>query len=197
MKNYRPYLKAKSIFLITIITVIVTFLVVYLSGLPFSRSITTNTIISLSVIALIMFAFLVYGLYSGRVIKNDYKGPGEYRMGHIFNNLHESGPLEGYGFKLDDGGEGCTGLIVSVLLWIAVGILFVVGLLLLEAILWLSLLLLFSMLYWGFLRGLRMIFRHAEHTQGNLPASVAHAFYYTFLYVGWMIGIVYVVGLVR
>lgn len=63
--NNKSRFSTKSLFIIALVTALVTTLVVYLSGIPFSRSLTSNTLISLSVLAVLMFFFLVYALYKG------------------------------------------------------------------------------------------------------------------------------------
>ncbi len=132
MKN-PPYLKAKNLLIMALAAVLMTVLVVYLAGIPFSRSITANILVSLTVIAIMLFSFLVYGLYTGLRIQDNYSGPGKYKAGKILEVLSFPSDLGAF-----DGGGGFAGILVSILLWIAIGILSIILLLVFEAILWIS-----------------------------------------------------------
>ncbi|MEM6687557.1 MAG: hypothetical protein AAF617_17400, partial [Bacteroidota bacterium] len=65
MKPSKTYLKGTSVFIVSLIVVVITTLTVYLSGIHYHRSITNNFYISLGIIAIALFSFLTYGLYKG------------------------------------------------------------------------------------------------------------------------------------
>ena len=72
MKPNKTYLKGKSVFIVSLIVIVVTILTVYASGIHFQRSITSNFYISLGIIAVTLFSFLTYGLYKGVSLEDDF-----------------------------------------------------------------------------------------------------------------------------
>ena len=82
-------------------------------------------------------------------------------------------------------------------MWIALAILAVVFLLVLEALFWISLFVIFAMLYWVFIRAIRLILYKARKTKGDLGASIFNALVYTLLFTGWMFAITFVVDILR
>ena len=190
MKENKLILKGRTVFIIALITIGLTFLTVYLSGVNFNRSLSANLFISLGIIATFFFVFLVYGLYRGtRLLGNFPKFQG-YEPGTI---LHGT-TLPEFGMEV---GEGIGGIILSILLWIAMTIAMIGLLLLFEAVVWVSVFLIFASLYWIFLRALRMVFYKGRKTKGDLPAAVVNALTYTLLYTGWLFAIALIVQLLR
>ena len=90
-----------------------------------------------------------------------------------------------------DVGEGLAGVLLSILLWVVIGIVFLLLLLFLEVLFWFSLFILIMMLYWVFFSALKQVFSKAAKTRGNLFLAVTYALGYTLLYTGWLFGIVF------
>ncbi|WP_046743147.1 hypothetical protein [Kordia zhangzhouensis] len=192
MKPTKTYLKGRSVFIVSLMVIGVTAITVYLTGSEYNRSITGNFFISLGIISVILFSFLTYGLYKGIEIEDNFP------------------KLKGFSFKsrisshlsLNDLpevqiGDGIGGLIVSVVLWILISIAFIILLLVLETILWFSLAIILAMLYWVFFRAMRLVFSKAYVTENDLGMAAIYAFSYTFMYIAWIFGVVYITTLVK
>lgn len=186
----RLILKGKTIFIIALITIGLTFLTVYLTGINFNRSLTSNLYISLGIIAFALFAFLTFSLYRGTKLIDNYPKFENYEPGTIFHGT--SMPEFGV-----DGGDGIAGILISILLWVAMAIMVIVLLLVFEAIFWLSLFIIFASLYWIFVRALKVVLFKSRRTRGDFPASVFNALKYTTLYTSWLFGIALIVQLLQ
>lgn len=191
MKETRLILKGKTIFIIALVTIGLTTLTVYITGINYNRSITSNLYISLGVIATTIFIFLTYALYKGTRLIDNYPKFKNYEPRTILDGME----LPNIG--VIDGGDGITGIIFSILLWVVVAILVVVLLIVFEAIFWLSLFTIFASLYWVFLRALKLVFYKSRKTRGDFPASVFNALAYTALYTGWLFGITFIVDILN
>ena len=191
MKEKRIIFKGRTIFIVSLISISLTFLVVYLAGINFNRSLTSNLYLSLSIIAISVFLFLAFGLYKGIGIINNPPKLKNYQPGSIMQAIR----LPDLGTDII--GDGIGGIILSILLWIALAILAVVFLLVLEALFWISLFVIFAMLYWVFIRAIRLILYKARKTKGDLGASIFNALVYTLLFTGWMFAITFVVDILR
>jgi hypothetical protein len=178
-------LKGKTLFILAVVSIGITTITVYISGIHFNRSISDNLFISLSIIALILFIFLTFGLYRGIRLIDNFPKFRKYESGTI---LHGSTPPD---VNLD-GGDGIEGIILSVLFWIGMGILMIILLLVFEAVLWISLFIIFASLYWIFIRAIRLVLRQSVKTRGDLGASIFTALGYTFLYTSWLFGIAFI-----
>ncbi|EDP98582.1 hypothetical protein U8527_21460 [Kordia algicida OT-1] len=191
MKPRKTYLKGKSVFIVSLIVILVTAMTVYISGINSHRSITTNFYISLGIIATSLFLFLTYGLYKGIRIMDNFP-----RLRHFkFNNRFESSAdLSNTDIfeNTFDVGEGIVGIIVSIIMWFLASIVLILLLMLLETVFLFSLFIIIAMLYWVFFRAVRLVFSKASQTKGNFGVATVYAFGYTVLYIGWIFGIVYV-----
>ena len=192
MKASKTYLKGKSVFVVSAIVIAVTSLTVYFTGINYQRSVNDNLLISLSIIAIVLFVFMTYGLYKGLGLQDDFPNYRNYTKGSLFNYQAPGG----FNSTDTDVGDGLSGLILSILLWIVMSILILVAMLLLEAIFWFSLFIIIMMLYWVFFRALRQVFKHAKATSGNLTKAAAYSISYTFLYLGWIFGIVFLTEII-
>lgn len=192
----RLKLKGRTLFVIALLTIGITILTVYVSGIDFNRSLSTNLYISLSIIAFFLFLFLAYGLHRGIIIENNYPKFRNYEIGSILSNVNfTSSDSSTPSFDFDVG-EGLVGILISILLWIGLTILIVVLLIVFEAIFWLSLFIIFASIYWVFLRAIKVVFYKSRNTMGDLPKSVFLAFRYTILYTGWIYGLVLISSLI-
>lgn len=187
----RLVLKGKTVFIIALVATGLTVLTVYLTGINYNRSLTTNLYLSLGLISMSLFLFLTFALYRGTKLINNYPKFQNYEPGTIMSNatLPEFGGI--------DGGDGIGGLIASIFLWITITIAILVLLILFEALFWLSLFVIFASLYWIFARALRVVFYQGRRTNGDLSASVVNALTYTVLYTAWLFGIAVIIDLIK
>ena len=192
MKIKQPYLKGKSVFIVSLLVIGITVLTVYITGINYNRSLTSNLYISLGIIATTLFLFMTYGLYKGIGLIDNFPKFRNFKSGESFVN---SGPTTDLPNIVV--GDGIGGLILSILLWIAMSLLLVILLIVLEAIFWFSLFIILTMLYWVFFRALKFVFRKSVETKNNFGISTIYSLGYTTLYIGWIFGIVYLTEIVK
>ena len=187
LKPKQPYLKGKSIFIVSLLVIVVTVLTIYLTGINYNRSLTTNLYASLAIIGTALFLFMTYGLYKGVDVVDDFPNYRNFKSGEFYSG---DLPLD---VEMPDAdvGDGCEGIVVAILMWIAMTILLFVLLIIFEVVFWVSLFVILMMLYWVFFRALKLVFSKSKDTQGDIWFSVLHAYSYTALYVGWIFGVVY------
>lgn len=192
MKAKQTYLKGKSVFTVSLVVVGLTILTVYLTGENYSRTITSNLYLSLSIIGTALFLFMTYGLYTGVGLTDDFPKFRNFKTGEFFPNSGTTPDVPG--IEVDG---GIAGLVMSVILWIGMTILAFVLLILLEAVFWISIFIILAMLYWVFFRALKLVFSKSKHTQGDIGSSAIYSLVYTALYLGWIFGIVYLTEVLR
>ncbi len=194
MKPKHTYLQGQFVFIVSLLVIGVTFLTVYLTGINYNRSISSNLYISLTIIGSVLFLFITYGLYKGINITDNYPKFRNFKTGEFIPSSGELPDIEMPSIVSD---EGVSGFIISILLWLAMAILFFFLLLVLEAVFWISIFIILAMLYWVFFRALRLVFSQSLETKDNLGISAVYAVGYTFLYLGWIFAIVYLMELWR
>ncbi len=167
-------------------------LTVYLTGINYSRSLTSNFYISLSIIATALFLFMVYGLYKGIGLIDNFSKFRNFKTGDI---ISQSGTIPD--LPTIDVGDGIDGIVVSVILWIGMTILFAILLIFLEAVFWISIFILLAMMYWVFFRALKFVFTKSSDTKGDIGISTVYSLAYTALYTGWIFVIVYITQLLK
>ncbi len=192
MKIKQPYFKGKSVFIVSLIVIVVTILTVYFTGINYNRSITNNFYISLVILATALFSFVTYGLYMGIDLIDNFPKIKSFKPKAI---LSESSPSIDTPFV--EVGDGIGGIIVSIVLWIVMSIVFVLLLALLEVVFWFSLFIILGMLYWLFFRALKLVFNKSNETKGSIQRAIFYALSYTTMYVGWLFGIVYLVEVLK
>lgn len=192
MKTKETYLKGKSIFTVSLIVIGITILTVYLTGINYNRTLTSNLYLSLGIIASALFVFMTYGLYKGIGLIDDFPKIQDFKRGDIIETVNPT--IDSQTVNV---GDGISGLILSILLWIGMSILFVVLLIVLEAIFWISIFIILGMLYWIFFRALRFVFSKSQDTKGDIGTSVIYSLAYTILFTGWIFGIVYLTEVIR
>ncbi|WP_295179821.1 hypothetical protein [uncultured Christiangramia sp.] len=67
----------------SILIITTTFLSVWLNGMSYNRGITTNFYLSLSIIGVILFLFMTYGLYTGAELKDNFPKFRSYKKGEF------------------------------------------------------------------------------------------------------------------
>ena len=192
MKTKQPYLKGKSVFIVSLLVIGITILTVYLTGINYNRSLTSNLYLSLGIIATALFLFMTYGLYTGIGLIDNFPKFRNFQTGDLTGSASPTIDMPSI-----DVGDGIGGLILSIVLWIAMSILFVVLLIVLEAVFWFSLFIILAMLYWIFFRALKFVFNKSKNTKGDIGISAVYSLTYTLLYVGWIFGIVYLTEIIK
>ncbi|SHJ28680.1 hypothetical protein [Aquimarina spongiae] len=192
MKIKKTYLSGKSVFFISLIVVIIAALTVYLTGINYNRSITSNLYISLSIIATALFSFMTYGLFTGIGLKDDLPN---FKILETGNLIGKSGTIPD--LPDIDGDDDIGAIVLSIVLWIVLTILFIILLLLLEAVFWISISIIVGMMYWIFFRALKLVFSKSLDTKGEIGISAFYALGYTTLYTGWIFGIVYLTQILK
>lgn len=192
MKAKQTYLKGKSVFRISLLVIGITILTVYLTGINYNRSLTSNLYLSLGIIAIALFLFMTYGLYIGIGLIDNFPKFRNFQTGDL-----TSGASPHIDMPSIDVGDGIGGLILSIVLWIGMSILFIVLLIVLEVVFWFSLFIILAMLYWVFFRALKFVFNKSKDTKGDIGISAVYSLTYTLLYAGWILGIVYLTELIK
>ena len=184
-----PYklITTKSVFLISILVVIITVIGIWFWGVGHNKNLYQDSVISTSILSGIFFLFITIGLYNGVKLKDN--------LGRIVDKFNVkdipdfSHGVRGSGFP--DAGDGIIGLIISLVLWIVVAIVLSLLLWAFSAVVWLLILVFAAMLYWIFFRALRLIFKNSAKCKNNFQSSVLYAILFTFLYTAWIYGIIF------
>lgn len=192
MKAKKTYLKGKSVFVVSLLVVVITVITVSLTGENYNRSLTSNLYLSLTIIGFFLFVFMTYGLYKGIGLKDNFPKFRDFKSGDI---ITQSGTVPD--LPSVEIGDGIGGLIMSILLWIGMTLLIFLLLILLEAIFWVSIFIILAMLYWVFFRALKFVFRKSVDTKGDIGVSTIYSLAYTVLYLGWIFGIVYLMQILK
>ena len=104
-----------------LIVIGITILTVYLTGINYNRSLTSNLYLSLGIIASALFLFMTYGLYAGIGLIDNFPKFRNFKRGDIIGNASPT-----FDTPDIDTGEGIGGLILAILLWILMTILIII-----------------------------------------------------------------------
>ncbi|MBT1688027.1 hypothetical protein [Dawidia soli] len=212
MHKRSPYrlIGARNIFIVTLLVVVLTILSVYFWGLGHHRTFFENSMMSTTVLAITFFSFTVIGLYRGVKIRDDvgkltdlYQSKflrSEYSSigGKKSSTAHSSTFYEG--LTLGDAtpdGDDIFGIIIAIIFWLFVAVVLAFALAFIGDILIVSLLAFVGMLYWIFFRALRLVFKNSNRSKGDLLESMKWGMLYTFLYSGWVYGILFIVEFLK
>lgn len=181
-------INSKTIFISTCIVVFTMILLVYISGIHNHRSFYLNSLISTSILSVIFLLFIFAGLYNGWKLKDT--------LGNLLDKINlwkiPASPTMNVS-ELDAdiiGGDGIEGCLISVAVWIIVGLFGSLILWLLGAVLWGVVLAVAAILYWIIFRAFRLIFSNSSRCKGNLFKSLSTALLFTFLYNCWIYAII-------
>lgn len=189
------FVETKFLSYSTIGIIVLVILSVWLSGAGSHRSLFQNSILSTSILAIVFFLFISLGLYYGLKLKDN--------IGTILNKdqlkrYSENTPqIDGFDFDIPDAGDGIGGIILSIILWLLFSIVLVFLLSFLGLFFWAAVLFFAAMLYWIFFRALRLVFKNSKYCKGMLLKSLAFGFFYSFLYISWIYGIIFLVNYVN
>lgn len=192
MKAKQTYLKGKSVFIVSLIVIGITVLTVYLSGINYNRSLTSNLYISLGIIAIALFLFMTFGLYQGVALIDNFPKFKKYKSGDYIPQI--DGIPDFPDIDIDD---GFGGILLAIILWVLMTLIIILLLIVLDAFFWFSIFIILTMLYWVFFRALKLVFSLSKETKKNIRGSIFYSFIYTLLYVGWIFGIVYLVEIIK
>lgn len=81
MKAKQTYLKGKSIFIVSLIVIIITILTVYLTRENYNRTVTSNLYLALIIIGTALFLFMTYVLYKGVGPTEDFPIHKDFKIG--------------------------------------------------------------------------------------------------------------------
>lgn len=178
MENNHVKLSAKVTISLFIVVSIITSCLVYFGG---KKSFLVETEIVLAVISLILFVFLVFGLYFGARLEDDTPS---YDSAET---LKKSDIAEHINIDVGDvGGDDFFGAIFAFIVWILFS-----GLILIIAWVLINIVasfvaLLFVLVYWIAYQALKLVLANIDICQGNIFKSILTSFTYTVLYVGWL-----------
>lgn len=190
LKNSRKLLFGRTIFVNILITLGVTLLVVYFSGLASHRTILQNSLISLTILAVSFFLFLSISLFYGFNVYDNLS----HKLGFKWNgsSVFDRAALIPKAPDIFETEDGLSGILVSIVLWVIVTIAMLLFLVFLEFVLWAAIIGLIGLIYWVIMRALKLIFSKSEICENNLLKSVYYGFVYTILYISWIYGVVYI-----
>jgi len=185
----RLFLETKLLSFSTLGIIVLVILSVWFSGKGSHRSLFQNSILSTSILAVAFFLFISLGLYYGLKLKEN--------VGNIFNKqglekYSDNAPAVGsFDFDPPVVGDSMAAAILSVVLWFVLTIILVILLYFLGFLFWAAVLFLIAMLYWIFFRALRLVFKNSGKCKGNLLKSLGFGIFYSFLYISWIYGIIF------
>ncbi|MEJ5049045.1 hypothetical protein WH221_04355 [Chryseobacterium culicis] len=187
----KSFLETKYVFLSTLVIITLVILSVWLSGKADHRSLFQNSILSTSILAGGFFLFISIGLYYGWKLKDN--------VGNILNKervqryADKTPKINGFDFDPPAVGDSIGGIILSILLWIVISILLIFLSYFFGLFFWSAVLLLGASLYWVFFRALRLVFKNSGKCKGDLFKSLGFGVCYSFLYISWMYGIIFLI----
>lgn len=183
------FLETKLLTYSTAGIIILVILSVWFSGKGSHRSLFQNSMLSTSILAISFFLFISLGLYYGLKLKDNIGNIlTKERIKKLSDKTPEIGSFDFDGPAL---GDGIGGIIASIIVWILVSIVLVFLLYFLGIFFWGVILLFAAMLYWIFFRALRLVFKNSRYCKGNLSRSLGFGFFYSFLYISWIYGIIF------
>ena len=196
----KRYIFGRTLFISLIVAVVVVISLVFVTGLSSHRNMLENALLSISIIFVLLFAFVSFCLYRGVHIRDDMKNKLSFGWkGKSMGQMIDAWPLSGS--SDDSGGSGSSGsgwgqeIVVGIVALIAFAVALFLLMLLFELLIWPTLLLIAAGLYWMVLRSFRLILSKSRYCRGNLPLSMGYAFKYTLLYVGWFYGVIWLTTL--
>lgn len=191
----KNFIETKLLSYSTLGIIILVILSVWISGRDSHRSLFQNSILSTSILAGVLFLFISLGLYYGLKLKDN--------VGSILNKerikkySNKTPAIDGFDFDLPAVGDGIGGVIVSVAVWFLFSILLIFLSYFVGLFFWSAILFLAAMLYWVFFRALRQVFKSSEKCKGNVVKSFGLGLLYSFLYVSWIFGIIFLVNYIK
>ncbi|MDN3693016.1 hypothetical protein QWZ06_12345 [Chryseobacterium tructae] len=191
----KSFIETKYLFYSTLVIIPIVIISVWLSGKGDHRSLFQNSILSTSILAGAFFLFITLGLYYGLKLKDN--------MGGILNKerikkyANKTPVMDGFDFDPPAVGDGIGGFIISIFLWIIFSIVLIFLSYFLGLFFWSALLFLAAMLYWIFFRALRYVFKNSRKCKGDFVKSIGFGFLYSFVYISWIYGIIFMINYIN
>jgi hypothetical protein len=188
-------LSARTVTLLSVITILIVFVLVFLLG---HRSLLIEVERSIGILSIGLFLFLSHFLYRGVRIKDEPLVRGRWKpiQGSDFFNVTSYLPDVTPSFEF--AGEGLGGIILSILSWIIFIIVIFFLLFVLANMVWGLIFVLAVIVYWIFYRALRLAFIKSRSCKGKVLSSLGYGLIYTIIYMGWIYGaLVGFKGLIR
>lgn len=189
------FLETKLLSYSTLVIIILVIVSVWLSGKDAHRSLFQNSILSTSILAGALCLFISFGLYYGFKLKDN--------VGSILNKerlkkYSDKAPEIGsFDFDPPVVGDGIGGAILSIVVWFLFSILLIFLSYFLGLFFWSAILFLAAMLYWIFFRALRHVFKNSRNCKGDILKSFGLGFIYSFLYISWIYGIIFLINYIN
>jgi hypothetical protein len=186
--NKPNLINSKTVFSATLIIITALTLITYLTGLHEHRSIYFNAMLSTSILSSIFLIFITTGLYRGWKLKDT--------LGNLLDridNLKTPGSGISEASNLDFGNieaDDPISCLLSILLWIVIGVFGALILWSVGAIIWAATLIIAGLLYWIIFRAYRLIFRNSPKCKNNFWKSLMVATLFTCLYSCWIYAII-------
>lgn len=196
MKLTKKYfLETKLLSYSALFVIIVVILSVWLSGKDAHRSLFQNSILSTSILAGVIFLFISLGLYHGLKLKDNIGSIlNKERLKKYTDKIPE---IDSFDFDLPIIGDGIGSAILSVVAWFLFSILLIFLSYFFGLFFWSAILFLTAMLYWIFFRALRYVFKNSGRCKGDILKSFGLGFLYSFLYIFWIYGIIFLINYIN
>ena len=189
-------IKGKTIFYLFMLVNMIVILTVWIIGLDVHRTISNNALYSLTIITIIFFTFVTYGLYKGVGLTDNF-GTIKRKIGFV-EPSGISGDIPTGDMSVGElASEGLEGIVVGILLWIGILILTVILVFFFETIVFAGLAIFTGILYWIFYRATRLILRYSRLTKNNLNKSMWIGFKYSIMYSGWIYSIIWIIQWIK
>lgn len=186
----RKTVKSKIVFYITLLVIISTVSIIFLSG---PKNIYNDTLTTISVISVLLFIMITIGLYKGVTFEDDMDN---LIKGYKFSDFFEINPYKSKTIDLDLD-NGPMGIIFSIIAWILISVILSILFSILIASFWALFVIILMALYWIFYRAVRLVFRKSNTCRGNILESVKYSLLYTVLYTIWFYAITYFSKLIK
>lgn len=191
----RSFLETKYLFYSTLVIIAIVILSVWISGKGDHRSLFQNSILSTSILAGGFFLFISFGLYYGLKLKDNV---GSILNKERFKKYQDNAlAIDSLDFDSPIAGDGIGGAILSIVLWIVFSIVLIFLSYFVGLFFWSAILFLAAILYWVFFRALRFVFKNSGKCKGDLLKSFGFGVFYSFLYVSWIYGIIFLIKFIN
>lgn len=191
----RSFLETKYLFYSTLAIIAIVIVSVWISGKGDHRSLFQNSILSTSILAGGFFLFISLGLYYGLKLKDNIES---ILNKERFKKYPDNAPaIDSLDFDSPIAVDGIGGAILSIVLWIVFSVVLIYLSYFLGLFFWSAILFLGAILYWIFFRALRFVFKNSGKCKGDLLKSFGFGFFYSFLYVFWMYGIIFLIKFIN
>ena len=148
-----------------------------------------NSLLSTTIISTVFLTFITFGLFNGWKLKD---GLGNFIEKFPLIKRPKSSTMNVSGFDpLIFAEGGIEGYLITIILWIFIGLFGSFIFWLLGAFFWAPILVLAGILYWIIFRAFKLIFANSGKCKGYFMKSLGIAIVFTFLYNCWIYAIIF------